>query len=147
MCFVTENLGSAIIPKCSLHMSNICCSVLLLLLLLLLLIFIFFSLVFLLVSFLLFGRLVLSTLLLIMSSLLLSCVPFWRSGWCLTALELLPYIWGRKKGSFFKGELLPQKLDLKSPIERQYKPFQKHVPSYQVKISKSCFVLATPTLL
>jgi hypothetical protein len=47
----------------------------------------------------------------------------------------------------FTGVCLPQKLVLLPPIERQYKPFQKHMPSYQVKISESCFVWVAPTLL
>jgi hypothetical protein len=66
----------------------------------------------------------------------------------LTAFKLLPHnIWGRKRGPFFTGVYLPQKLVLSPPIERRYKPFQKHVPSYQVKISESCFVWVAPTLL
>jgi hypothetical protein len=64
----------------------------------------------------------------------------------LTALELLPDISGRKRGTFFKRGVSPSKVDLKSPIEGQYKPFQKHVPSYQVKLSPGCFVWAAPTL-
>jgi hypothetical protein len=48
----------------------------------------------------------------------------------LTAFKLLSHIWDRKKGSFFTGVYLPQKSDLAPPIERQYKPFQKHVSSY-----------------
>jgi hypothetical protein len=38
--------------------------------------------------------------------------------------------WAMKKGSFFIGVYLPQKSVLLPPIESQYKPFQKHVPSY-----------------
>jgi hypothetical protein len=48
--------------------------------------------------------------------------------------------WRHFWGSFFNGAYLPQKLDLSPPIERQYKPFQKHVSSYQVKISEGYFV-------
>jgi hypothetical protein len=48
----------------------------------------------------------------------------------LTAFKLLSHIWDRKKGSFFTGVYLPQKSVLEPPIERQYKPFQKHVSSY-----------------
>jgi hypothetical protein len=59
---------------------------------------------------------------------------------------IAPYM-GQEKGSFFMGVYLPQKSVLSPPIERQYTPFQKHVSSYQVKISKSCFVWAAPTLL
>jgi hypothetical protein len=33
---------------------------------------------------------------------------------------------GAKKGSFFTGVFLPQKLVLLPPIKTQYKPFQKH---------------------
>jgi hypothetical protein len=48
----------------------------------------------------------------------------------LTGFRLLPQYWGRIVGSFFTGVYLPQKLVLSSPIERQYKPSQKHVSSY-----------------
>jgi hypothetical protein len=48
----------------------------------------------------------------------------------LTGFWLLPQYWGRILGSFFTGVYLPQKLVLSPPIERQYKPFQKHMPSY-----------------
>jgi hypothetical protein len=41
----------------------------------------------------------------------------------------VPYM-GPEKGSFFTGVYLPQKSVLPPPIERQYKPFQKHVSSY-----------------
>jgi hypothetical protein len=62
-------------------------------------------------------------------------------------IELLPTTWivedeavinsfqaivpltGQEKGSFFTGAYLPQKSVLSPPIERQYEPFQKHVPS------------------
>jgi hypothetical protein len=47
---------------------------------------------------------------------------------------------------YLEGIYLPQKSDLAASIETQYKPFQKHVLSYQVKISESCFVWAAPTL-
>jgi hypothetical protein len=45
------------------------------------------------------------------------------------------------------GAHLPQKSDLLPPLERERKPFQKHVPSYHIKISEGCFVWAEPTLL
>jgi hypothetical protein len=48
----------------------------------------------------------------------------------LTGFRLLPQYWGRILGSFFTGVYLPQKSVLSPPIERQYKPFQKHVSSY-----------------
>jgi hypothetical protein len=48
---------------------------------------------------------------------------------------------------FFTGAYLPQKLVLSPPIESQYKSFQKHVSSYQVKRSPGCFVWAAPTSL
>jgi hypothetical protein len=38
-------------------------------------------------------------------------------------------------------------MDLASPLEGEYKPFQKHMPTYQVEISESCFVWVAPTLL
>jgi hypothetical protein len=42
----------------------------------------------------------------------------------------------------------PSKICPVPPIERQeYKPFQKHVPSYYVKISKRYYVWAEPTVL
>jgi hypothetical protein len=41
----------------------------------------------------------------------------------------------------------PSKIRLIPPIERQYKPFQKHVPSYYVKISERYYVWAEPTVL
>jgi hypothetical protein len=59
----------------------------------------------------------------------------------------MPHICGMEKGSFFKGAYLPQKLTPKSYIETEYKLFQKHVPSYQVKRSEDCFVWAAPPLL
>jgi hypothetical protein len=34
----------------------------------------------------------------------------------LTAFKLLPHIWGRKRGPFFTGVYLPQKLDLEPPL-------------------------------
>jgi hypothetical protein len=58
----------------------------------------------------------------------------------------VPYM-GPEKGSFFMGVYLPQKSVLSPPIDSQYKPFQKHVSSYQVKRSPGCFVWAAPTLL
>jgi hypothetical protein len=48
---------------------------------------------------------------------------------------------------FFKGAYFPQKLTPKSSIETEYKLFQKHVPSYQVKRSEDCFVWAAPQAL
>jgi hypothetical protein len=54
---------------------------------------------------------------------------------------------GQEKGSFFTGVYLPQKSVLSPPIESQYKPFQKHVSSYQVKRSPGCFVWDAPTAL
>jgi hypothetical protein len=42
---------------------------------------------------------------------------------------IVPYM-GQEKESFFTGVYLPQKSVLLPPIERQYKPFQKHVSSY-----------------
>jgi hypothetical protein len=59
---------------------------------------------------------------------------------------IVPYM-GQKKGVLFTGVYLPQKSVLEPPIERQYKPFQKHVSSYQVKRSPGCVVWAAPTLL
>jgi hypothetical protein len=50
-------------------------------------------------------------------------------------------------GFLFTGVYLPQKLVLSLPIESQYKPFQKHVSSYQVKRSPGCVVWAAPTAL
>jgi hypothetical protein len=40
----------------------------------------------------------------------------------------------------------PQKLAQKTSIETRYKPFQRRVSIYILKISKSCFVWATPPL-
>jgi hypothetical protein len=79
----------------------------------------------------------------------------WKSPWLidcqmigrLTGFRLLPQYWGWILGSFFRGVYLPQKSVLLPPIERQYTPFQKHVHSYLVKISESCFVWVAPTLL
>jgi hypothetical protein len=60
----------------------------------------------------------------------------------------MPHIFGMEKGgNFLKGAYLPQKLTPKSSIETEYKLFQKHVPSYQVKRSEDCFVWAAPPLL
>jgi hypothetical protein len=44
------------------------------------------------------------------------------------------------QGHIFLTDLLP-------PLERERKPFQKHVPSYYIKISEGCFLWATPTQL
>jgi hypothetical protein len=41
---------------------------------------------------------------------------------------------------FFTGAYLPQNSGLLPPLERERKPFQKHVPSYYIKISEGCFV-------
>jgi hypothetical protein len=46
----------------------------------------------------------------------------------LTGFLLWRQYWRHFWGSFFTGAYLPQKLDLEPPTERQYKPFQKHVP-------------------
>jgi hypothetical protein len=51
---------------------------------------------------------------------------------------IAPILGQRKWGPFFAVVYLPQKLVLSPPIERQYKPFQKHVSSYQVKRSPGC---------
>jgi hypothetical protein len=59
---------------------------------------------------------------------------------------IAPILGQRKRGPFFKGVYLPQKLVLLAPIERQYKPFQKHVPSYQVKISERFIVWTRHTM-
>jgi hypothetical protein len=48
---------------------------------------------------------------------------------------------------FFTGAYLPQKSDLLPPLERERKPFQKHVPSYYMKLSEGCFLWAAPTQL
>jgi hypothetical protein len=45
------------------------------------------------------------------------------------------------------GAYFPQKSDLEPPIERQYKPFQNHMSSYQVKRSPGCVVCAASTAL
>jgi hypothetical protein len=47
----------------------------------------------------------------------------------LTGLQLMPHICGMKKGSFFKGAYLPQKLAQKTSIETRYNLFQVHVLS------------------
>jgi hypothetical protein len=60
---------------------------------------------------------------------------------------IVPLTGQEKRGPFFTGAFLPQKLDLEPPIERQYKPFQKHVSSYQIKRSPGCVVWAAPTVL
>jgi hypothetical protein len=65
----------------------------------------------------------------------------------LTAFKLSPDILGRKKGSFFTGVYLLQKLVLLPPIETQYVSVQKHVSSYLFKRSESCFVWAAPSLV
>jgi hypothetical protein len=58
----------------------------------------------------------------------------------LTGFLLWRQYWRHFWGSFFTGAYLPQKSDLEPPTERQYKPFQKHVSSYQAKRSPRCFV-------
>jgi hypothetical protein len=68
-------------------------------------------------------------------------------GLLLTAFKLCSHIWEQKKGSFFTGVFLPKKSVLLPPIKTQYKPFQKHVSSYQVKSTPVWFVWAAPTLL
>jgi hypothetical protein len=50
-------------------------------------------------------------------------------------------------GPFFTGAYLHQKLDLAPPFERELYSVQKHVLSYQVKISEGCFVWDAPTLV
>jgi hypothetical protein len=50
-------------------------------------------------------------------------------------------ILSHEKGILFRGLYLPQKLVLAPPLEREYKPFQKHVPSYYVILCPGCFVL------
>jgi hypothetical protein len=48
----------------------------------------------------------------------------------LTAFMLWRQYWRHFWGSFFTGAYLPRKSELEPPIERQYKPSQKHVSSY-----------------
>ena len=50
-------------------------------------------------------------------------------------------------GVLFKGVYLPQKLDLAPPLETRRNSFPKHVSSYQVEMTESCFVWAAPPLL
>jgi hypothetical protein len=66
---------------------------------------------------------------------------------CLTGFLLLPQYWGMILGSFFYGGISPSKTDLAPPLETQYVSIQKHVLSSYVKISKECFVWASPTAL
>ena len=40
---------------------------------------------------------------------------------------------------FIKGAYLPQKWDLAPTLDRERKPFQKHVPSFFLKISPGYF--------
>jgi hypothetical protein len=49
---------------------------------------------------------------------------------------IAPILGQRKWGPFFTRVYLTQKSVVLPPIESQYKPFQKHVSSYQVKISE-----------
>jgi hypothetical protein len=65
----------------------------------------------------------------------------------LTGFMLWPYIYGHFLGYFFTGAYFPQKLDLLPSLERERNSVQRHVSSYQVKISEGCFVWAAPTLL
>jgi hypothetical protein len=48
----------------------------------------------------------------------------------LTAFKLCSHIWEQKRGSFFRGVFLPQKLVLLPPIESQNISVQRHVSSY-----------------
>jgi hypothetical protein len=55
------------------------------------------------------------------------------TGWVINRIPVIAPILGQRKwGPFFAVVYLPQKLVLLPPIEGQYKPFQKHVSSYQV---------------
>jgi hypothetical protein len=65
----------------------------------------------------------------------------------LTGFKLLCRYWHCIFGSFFMGAYLHQKLDLAPPLERERYSVQKHVLSYQVKISEGCFAWDAPTLL
>jgi hypothetical protein len=65
----------------------------------------------------------------------------------LTLFMLRRQYWRHFWGSCFYGAYLTQKLVLSPPTESQYKPFQKHVSSYQVKRYPGCFVWAAPTSL
>jgi hypothetical protein len=47
---------------------------------------------------------------------------------------------------FFKGAYSPQKMTQKTSIETRYKPFQRRVSFYILKISKGCFAWAAPPL-
>jgi hypothetical protein len=60
-----------------------------------------------------------------------SSVEFFVAPFISSFQAIVPYM-GQEKGSFFTGVYLPQKSVLSPPIESQYKPFQKHVSSYQV---------------
>jgi hypothetical protein len=48
---------------------------------------------------------------------------------------------------FLRGCFSLKNRSYRPPIGSQYKPFQKHVSSYQVKRSPGCFVWAAPTSL
>jgi hypothetical protein len=64
----------------------------------------------------------------------------------INSFQAIVPLMGQEKGSFFTGAYFPQKLVFLPPAERQYKPIQKHVSSYQVKISESDHIIAVPTL-
>jgi hypothetical protein len=53
----------------------------------------------------------------------------------------MPHICGMKKGSFFKGAYLPQKLAQKTSIETRYNLFQRRVSFYILNRSEGCFVM------
>jgi hypothetical protein len=65
----------------------------------------------------------------------------------LTGFLLWRQYWRHFWGNFYTGAYLPQKMDLLPPLERERNSVQKHMSSYQVKISEGCFVLAAPTAL
>jgi hypothetical protein len=74
--------------------------------------------------------------------------------WCTCLLQrfvnsfhaIVPLTGQEKRGHFLTGVYLPQKLVLLPPIKRQYKPFPKHVSSYQVILCPGCFVYAQSML-
>jgi hypothetical protein len=58
----------------------------------------------------------------------------------LNSFQAIVLLTGQEKGVLLRGCISLKKLVLLPPIESQYKPFQKHVSSYQVILCPGCFV-------
>jgi hypothetical protein len=66
---------------------------------------------------------------------------------CVNSFQAIAPLTGQEKGAIFLKVHIFLKNWTYSSIETQYKPFQRRVSFYILKIRESCFVWAAPPLL